>query len=137
MPDTDEDSRLLALDDALSRLAAEDAQAARVVALHHFGGLSHELAAEALGLTVYQVRQKWTYARVAPGRFGAMISKIFHFSSTARANKSHGRMPMQRRRHLCRLIPSTSKRCFYQLPNARLRRNAPGCWSSNAAKTTS
>ncbi len=39
----DEDSRLLALDDALTRLAAEDRQAAQVVQMHHFGGLSHEV----------------------------------------------------------------------------------------------
>lgn len=59
----DEDTRLLALDDALTRLAAEDSQAARVVELHHFAGLSHELVAEALELTVYQARLKWRYAQ--------------------------------------------------------------------------
>ena len=59
----DDDSRLLALDDALTRLAAEDRQAAQVVQMHHFGGLSHEIVADALGLTVYRVRQKWTYAQ--------------------------------------------------------------------------
>lgn len=63
LPDIDEDTRLLALDDALSRLAEEDSQAALVVELHHFAGLSHDLVAEALGLTVYQARQKWSYAR--------------------------------------------------------------------------
>jgi len=59
----DEDSRLLALDDALTRLAAEDRQAAQVVQMHHFGGLSHEVVAQSLRLTVYRVRQKWTYAQ--------------------------------------------------------------------------
>jgi RNA polymerase sigma factor (TIGR02999 family) len=59
----DDESRVLALDDALTRLAAEDRQAAKVVEMHHFGGLSHEIVAESLGLTVYRVRQKWTYAR--------------------------------------------------------------------------
>jgi RNA polymerase sigma factor (TIGR02999 family) len=59
----DDDSRVLALDDALTRLATEDCQAAKVVEMHHFGGLSHEIVAESLGLTVYRVRQKWTYAR--------------------------------------------------------------------------
>jgi RNA polymerase sigma factor (TIGR02999 family) len=61
--DEDEDSRLLALDDALTRLAEEDRQAAQVVQMHRFGGLSHELVAQSLGLTVYRVRQKWTYAQ--------------------------------------------------------------------------
>jgi RNA polymerase sigma factor (sigma-70 family) len=57
------DERLVALDAALTELAKEDAQAAQVVELHHFAGLSHELVASTLGITVYQARQKWTYAR--------------------------------------------------------------------------
>ena len=59
----DDDSRLLALDEALTRLAAEDRQAAQVVEMHHFCGLSHEIVADSLGLSVYRVRQKWTYAQ--------------------------------------------------------------------------
>jgi hypothetical protein len=31
--------------------------------LRHFAGLGHEQVAAAPGLTVYQARQKWTYAR--------------------------------------------------------------------------
>jgi DNA-directed RNA polymerase specialized sigma24 family protein len=31
--------------------------------LRYFAGLSHEGIAEALGITVYQARQTWTYAR--------------------------------------------------------------------------
>jgi RNA polymerase sigma factor (TIGR02999 family) len=54
---------LLALDEALTLLAGEDPVAARVVELHHFAGLGHEDVAAALGVTVYQARQKWTYAR--------------------------------------------------------------------------
>jgi RNA polymerase sigma factor (TIGR02999 family) len=57
------DERLLALDEALTRLAAEDPVAARVVELRHFAGLGHEDVAATLGVTVYQARQKWTYAR--------------------------------------------------------------------------
>jgi RNA polymerase sigma factor (TIGR02999 family) len=60
----DDEGPLLALDEALTRLAAEDRLAAKVVEMHHFGGLSHEVVAESLGLTVYRVRQKWTYAQV-------------------------------------------------------------------------
>jgi RNA polymerase sigma factor (TIGR02999 family) len=59
----DPDENLLALDEALSRLAEEDPVAARVVELRHFAGLGHEKIADALGLTVYQARQKWAYAR--------------------------------------------------------------------------
>jgi RNA polymerase sigma factor (TIGR02999 family) len=57
------DDNLLALDDALAKLAGEDPVAARVVELRHFAGLGHEQIAAVLGLTVYQARQKWTYAR--------------------------------------------------------------------------
>jgi RNA polymerase sigma factor (TIGR02999 family) len=57
------EERLLALDEALTRLAAEDSVAAKVVELRHFTGAGHEAVSEALGITVYQARQKWTYAR--------------------------------------------------------------------------
>jgi RNA polymerase sigma factor (TIGR02999 family) len=59
----DEDENLLALDDALSRLATEDPVAASVVELRQFAGLGHEEVASALGITVYRARQKWAYAR--------------------------------------------------------------------------
>jgi RNA polymerase sigma factor (TIGR02999 family) len=54
---------VLALDEALTRLAAEDPVAARVVELRHFAGLGHDDVAAVLGITVYLARQKWTYAR--------------------------------------------------------------------------
>jgi RNA polymerase sigma factor (TIGR02999 family) len=60
-PDTDDD--LLALDEALSRLAEEDPVAAKVIELRQFAGLGHEDVAATLGITVYLARQKWTYAR--------------------------------------------------------------------------
>ena len=56
-------TQLLAFDEALTRFAVEDPLAARVVELRYFTGASHEAVAAALGMTVYQVRQKWTYAR--------------------------------------------------------------------------
>jgi RNA polymerase sigma factor (TIGR02999 family) len=59
----DKNEQLLALDEGLTQLAAEDPLVARVVELHHFAGLSHELVAETLGVSVYQARQKWSYAR--------------------------------------------------------------------------
>jgi RNA polymerase sigma factor (TIGR02999 family) len=54
---------ILSLDEALTRLGAEDALAVRVVELHHFAGLGHEQVAATLGISIYQARQKWTYAR--------------------------------------------------------------------------
>ena len=60
LPDADE---LLDLDDALSRLAAEDAEAAAVVKLHFFAGLSLEHAAAALGVSRATAYRNWSYAR--------------------------------------------------------------------------
>jgi RNA polymerase sigma factor (TIGR02999 family) len=54
---------ILALDEALTRLAAEDAYSARVVDLHFFAGLSIEEAAEALGISRATAYRQWTYAR--------------------------------------------------------------------------
>ena len=60
MPD---DQELLALDEALRRLAEEDALAAEVVNLKFFAGVSREAIAEMTGLTIHEVRLKWSYAR--------------------------------------------------------------------------
>ena len=57
------DEQLLALDAALTLLAAEDPVAARVVELRHFAGLSIEDAANALGLSRATAYRHWTYAR--------------------------------------------------------------------------
>jgi RNA polymerase sigma factor (TIGR02999 family) len=57
------DDDLVAVDEALVLLAAEDPQAAKVVELRYFAALGHEEVAAALGITVYEARQKWTYAR--------------------------------------------------------------------------
>jgi len=62
-PAPEADDRLLALNEALTRLAGEDQVAAQVVALRYFTGLGHDGVAAALKITVYQARQKWTYAR--------------------------------------------------------------------------
>lgn len=58
-----EDDQLIALDDALKRLAAEDTTTAEVVKLRYFAGFGHEQIALSLGMTVYEARQKWAYAR--------------------------------------------------------------------------
>ena len=57
------DEQLLALDAALTRFAAEDLVAARVVELRHFAGLSIEEAATTLGLSRATAYRHWTYAR--------------------------------------------------------------------------
>jgi RNA polymerase sigma factor (TIGR02999 family) len=57
------DDDLILLDEALTQLAAEDPLAAKVVELRYFAGLGHTEVAATLTITVYQARQKWTYAR--------------------------------------------------------------------------
>src|SRR5919199_366543 len=60
---TDSAERLLALDDALTRLAALDPRQARVVECRYFGGLTEEETAEALGVTARTVRRDWVKAK--------------------------------------------------------------------------
>jgi len=57
------DENLLALDEALQRLALEDPQAADVVKLRYFAGLTIEETASALGISVRTVNRHWAYAR--------------------------------------------------------------------------
>jgi RNA polymerase sigma factor (TIGR02999 family) len=59
------DERLLAVHDALDRLAAEDPLAAQLVKLRHFAGLSVEQAAEALGIPRSTAYLHWAYARAS------------------------------------------------------------------------
>jgi RNA polymerase sigma-70 factor (ECF subfamily) len=51
---------LLAVDEALDRLAAQDDRKARVIELKYFGGLNREEIAEALGLTLATVKRDVT-----------------------------------------------------------------------------
>jgi RNA polymerase sigma factor (TIGR02999 family) len=58
-----EDERLLAVDEALDRLAAEEPEVAQVVRLRWYAGLSIEKTAAALDLSVRTVNRHWAYAR--------------------------------------------------------------------------
>ena len=55
---------LLDIDDALTRLAAEDPEAARLIQLRYFAGLSIEDAAEAVCVSRSTAYEHWAYARV-------------------------------------------------------------------------
>jgi RNA polymerase sigma factor (TIGR02999 family) len=55
---------LLALDEALAKLASESPERAEIVRLRFFAGLSHEEVAELLGVSVVTVKRHWRYARV-------------------------------------------------------------------------
>ena len=57
------DERILQLNDALERLAAEEPVAAKVVEARVFAGLSVEEAAAALGLSRATAYREWTFAR--------------------------------------------------------------------------
>ena len=54
---------LIALDEALVKLAAEDATKAEVVKLRYFVGLSVEQTAEILGVSPTTAKLHWAYAR--------------------------------------------------------------------------
>jgi RNA polymerase sigma factor (TIGR02999 family) len=54
---------VLALDDALTRLAAEDPAAAELVKLRFYAGFSVEEAADALAISRAQGYRHWNYAR--------------------------------------------------------------------------
>jgi RNA polymerase sigma factor (TIGR02999 family) len=58
-----EDDRLLALDEALARLAQVHPDKAELVKLRHFAGLSLEEAASALGLSRAAAYRHWEYSR--------------------------------------------------------------------------
>jgi RNA polymerase sigma factor (TIGR02999 family) len=60
--DTDEE-QLIALDEALALLAAEDPAAAQLVNLRFFAGLTFKDAANSLGLPLRTAERQWAYAR--------------------------------------------------------------------------
>jgi RNA polymerase sigma factor (TIGR02999 family) len=57
------DAALLALDEALDRLAARDPQKAELVKLRYFAGLTIPQAAEVLGTSTASLSRQWTFAR--------------------------------------------------------------------------
>ena len=60
---TPQDDELLAIDEALTLLAAEDPRAAQLIRLRHFAGLSVEDAAEVVGISRSVAYEHWAYAR--------------------------------------------------------------------------
>jgi len=59
----DRDAELVAIDEALTALAANDARAAKVVELHYFGGLTYQEIAEALGTSSATVDRDLRFAK--------------------------------------------------------------------------
>ncbi len=60
---TPESIDVLALDEALARLAALDPEQARIVELRYFGGLTVEETAEVEGISPATVKRQWAMAR--------------------------------------------------------------------------
>jgi RNA polymerase sigma factor (TIGR02999 family) len=54
---------LLAVDEAVTRLAKDDPAAAEVVKLHFFAGMTLDETAEALGVSRATIYRQWAYAR--------------------------------------------------------------------------
>lgn len=59
----DNPEQILALDEAISRLEKEDADAARVVRLRFYAGLSNDEVAKAMETSVSTIKREWSFAR--------------------------------------------------------------------------
>ncbi len=59
----DPPDQLVALDEALTNLAEEHPEKARLVNLRYFGGLTHEEAAQAIGVSTSTADRHWAFAR--------------------------------------------------------------------------
>jgi RNA polymerase sigma factor (TIGR02999 family) len=57
------DLKLLALDEALVRLAARDIRQSRIVEMRFFGGLSIDETSQVLKISATTVKREWTVAR--------------------------------------------------------------------------
>ena len=63
LPVNDPPDELVALDEAMTKLAEEHPEKARLVSLRYFGGLTHAEAAEAIGVSVSTADRHWAFAR--------------------------------------------------------------------------
>jgi RNA polymerase sigma factor (TIGR02999 family) len=63
LADDADPEQILALDEAICRLEQQDSQAAQVVKLRFFAGLSVEEAARSLGISERTVKRDWQFAR--------------------------------------------------------------------------
>lgn len=62
-PQTSDPNAVLAIDEAVTKLAENDPTAANVIKLHFFAGLTLEETADALGISRATVYREWAYAR--------------------------------------------------------------------------
>src|ERR1043166_1711718 len=59
----DADETVLAVNEALEKLAVQDARKAEIVKLRYFVGMSHQEIADVLGIAEPTVRRDWAFAR--------------------------------------------------------------------------
>jgi RNA polymerase sigma factor (TIGR02999 family) len=85
--------QLVALDEALSRLAAADPQKAELVKLRFFAGLSIDAAAEALGIAPATAKRWWTFARIWLLRELGGIEDNEHVGDPARGSEKKSSGP--------------------------------------------
>jgi RNA polymerase sigma factor (TIGR02999 family) len=64
VPAPDSDDSLLALDEAMNRLATVDERKARVVELRFFAGMTNGEIAEVAGVSIDTVKRDWSFARL-------------------------------------------------------------------------
>jgi RNA polymerase sigma factor (TIGR02999 family) len=64
LPSPDTDETLLALDEAMNRLANVDQRKARVVELRFFAGMTNKEIAEVAGVSVDTVKRDWTFSKL-------------------------------------------------------------------------
>lgn len=62
-PTQERDLDIVALDNALTRLAASDERKSRIVELRYFAGLSLEETAEVMGISPGTIKREWRMAR--------------------------------------------------------------------------
>jgi len=62
-PEAANEDQILAVHEALEKFAAQDRQKAELVKLRYFVGMTHEEAAEVLGISVPTAKRHWAYAR--------------------------------------------------------------------------
>ncbi len=63
LPAQEPTDKLIALDDALAKLAENDSRKAELVKLRYFAGLTTKEAAETLGIATATAERDWAYAR--------------------------------------------------------------------------
>lgn len=78
------DDRLVALDEALTKLASHAPAKAELIKLRHFSGMTLEEAAEALGISRATASRYWEYARVW------LLREIDGLAPPAGANRTSG-----------------------------------------------